>query len=131
MSQIYDTANFNNIALLQKEAIDLLKTLIATPSFSKEEDKTADTIIEFLQARKIKTEQLKNNVWAINLHFDINKPTLLLNSHHDTVKPNKGYTVDPFDPFDPLAPLSAIPFIPFPPISDPINLVTCACGACV
>jgi acetylornithine deacetylase len=37
-------------------------------------------------------------VWAVNLHFDEKKPTILLNSHHDTVKPNKGYTVDPFFP---------------------------------
>jgi acetylornithine deacetylase len=36
-----------------------------------------------------------NNVWACNKHFDPAKPTLLLNSHHDTVKPNAGYTRDP------------------------------------
>ena len=39
-----------------------------------------------------------NNVWAVNRHFDPAKPTLLLNSHHDTVKPNPQYTKDPFDP---------------------------------
>ena len=97
----------NNISLntelingLQKEAVDLLKSLIAIPSFSKEEDKTAAILIDFLAARKIKTERLINNIWATNLYFDSSKPSLLLNSHHDTVKPNKGYTIDPFDPFE-------------------------------
>ncbi|MGI9138744.1 MAG: M20 family metallo-hydrolase [Sediminibacterium sp.] len=97
----------NNISLhiefiqqLQKDAIHLLKLLIATPSFSKEEDKTANTLIEFFHARKIKPQQIKNNLWVTNLYFDEKKPSLLLNSHHDTVKPNKGYTVDPFDPFE-------------------------------
>lgn len=97
----------NNIAIhtelinsLQKDAIDLLKSLIAIPSFSKEEDITAATLLNFLQHRKVKTERLKNNIWATNLHFDINKPSLLLNSHHDTVRPNKGYTIDPHAPFE-------------------------------
>jgi acetylornithine deacetylase len=100
MSEHYDTANFNNIALLQKDAVDLLKNLIAIPSFSKEEDKTAAHIIQFLTARTIKVEQAKNNVWATNLHFDTAKPSLLLNSHHDTVRPNKGYTLEPFHPIE-------------------------------
>lgn len=88
------------IKALQKDAIDLLKKLISVPSFSKEEDKTAAILIQFLEARNIKTNRLQNNIWADNLHFDVNKPTLLLNSHHDTVKPNKGYTVDPFNPME-------------------------------
>jgi acetylornithine deacetylase len=29
---------------------------------------------------------------------DPSKPTILLNSHHDTVRPAKGYTLDPFEP---------------------------------
>jgi len=35
-------------------------------------------------------------VWAISQHFDTAKPTILLNSHHDTVKPGAGWTYDPF-----------------------------------
>ena len=92
--------NSELINILQKDAIDLLKSLIAIPSFSKEEDKTATTLFNFLQERKVAAERLKNNVWATNLHFDINKPILLLNSHHDTVRPNKGYTVDPHEPIE-------------------------------
>jgi acetylornithine deacetylase len=86
------------IAQLQEDSIALLKQLISLPSFSKEENKTADAIERFLQARAVKTHRKKNNVWAYNLHFDATKPTLLLNSHHDTVKPNTGYTRDPFTP---------------------------------
>ena len=100
MSQINNIENFKNIQLLQKDAIDLLKTLISIPSFSKEEDKTAAQIINFLTSRTIKVAQTKNNVWATNLYFDSSKPSLLLNSHHDTVKPNKGYSLEPFTPFE-------------------------------
>ena len=81
---------------LTKKAIELLKNLIDTPSFSSEEDKTAGLIEEWFMAFKIPSFRTKNNVWAINKHFDKTKPTILLNSHHDTVKPNNGYTKDPF-----------------------------------
>ncbi|MBE9600570.1 M20 family metallo-hydrolase [Pedobacter sp. MC2016-24] len=85
------------IEQLQEDSIALLKELIKIQSFSKEEDKTADVIERFLQQRNIKTKRKLNNVWAYNQHFDAAKPTLLLNSHHDTVKPNTGYTRDPYD----------------------------------
>ena len=88
--------NSAQITVLQQEAKQLLEKLIATPSFSKEEDKTADLIQDYLHQKKVKTERKKNNIWAINAHYDAAKPTLLLNSHHDTVKPNKGFTLDPF-----------------------------------
>jgi acetylornithine deacetylase len=88
------------IALLQQEAKQLLEQLIATPSFSKEEDKTADLIQAYLNQKKVKSERKKNNIWAINAHYDASKPTLLLNSHHDTVKANKGFTLDPFTPIE-------------------------------
>lgn len=77
-------------------AISLLKQLIETPSLSREEQGTAELINEFLIEKGISTQRKDNNVWAKNKHFDENKPTILLNSHHDTVKPNAGYTLDPF-----------------------------------
>ena len=83
---------------LTDEATGLLKSLIATPSFSKEEDKTADLLEAFLQAHGAAMHRVKNNVWTRNTHFDPQKPTLLLHSHHDTVLPNGGYTRDPFSP---------------------------------
>ncbi|MGY4383257.1 acetylornithine deacetylase [Pedobacter sp. UYP24] len=85
------------IEQLQKDSLELLKQLIRIQSFSKEEDKTGDVIEQFLQQRDIKTHRKLNNIWAYNKHFDAAKPTVLLNSHHDTVKPNSGYTRDPYD----------------------------------
>jgi acetylornithine deacetylase len=86
------------IEKLQDDALELLKQLISIPSFSKEENKTADLIEHFLAERNVKTHRKLNNIWAYNEHFDTSKPTLLLNSHHDTVKPNSGYTKDPYLP---------------------------------
>jgi len=79
------------------QAVALLQKLISIPSFSKEEDKTADTIQEFMQSHGITMHRKLNNLWAWNKYFDPTKPTILLNSHHDTVKPNSGYTRDPYD----------------------------------
>jgi acetylornithine deacetylase len=80
------------------DALQLLQQLISTQSFSREEDKTAELIVYYLQSNRVETFRHLNNVWAVNKHFDAAKPTLLLNSHHDTVKPNPQYTKDPFDP---------------------------------
>jgi len=88
-----------DIQKLKSDAIELLKNLIRTESFSKQEDKTAEIINAFINERGVPTHRLKNNVWAFNKHYDAKKPTILLNSHHDTVNPNPGYTNDPFDPF--------------------------------
>jgi acetylornithine deacetylase len=85
---------------LKEEAIGLLKQLIATPSFSKEENNTATIIEGFLKAHGVKANRHLNNIWVSNKFYDESKPTLLLNSHHDTVKPNKEYTLDPFTPIE-------------------------------
>jgi acetylornithine deacetylase len=85
-----------NIATLTQEAITLLKNLIETPSFSSEEEQTALLIENWFNHNEIPFKRENNNVWAFNKHFDTKKPTLLLNSHHDTVRPNQAYTKDPF-----------------------------------
>ena len=90
----------NEISILQADAINLLKELIATPSFSKEEDNSSAVIKRFLETHHVKPDQWLYNIWAKNKYFDQDKPTILLNSHHDTVKPNKGYTLDPFSPLE-------------------------------
>ena len=89
--------NLPSLEKISSDAISLLKQLITTPSFSEEEDKTAHLIEKFLQQKNIKANRYLNNVWATNKHFDKNKISLLLNSHHDTVKPNNGYTLNPFE----------------------------------
>lgn len=80
--------------------IELLKRLISTPSFSKEEEKAAEIMREFLQRENIPFKAKKNNTWAFNRHFVKGKPVILLNSHIDTVRPAKGYVLDPFSPTD-------------------------------
>lgn len=87
-----------NNDVLYQQAVELLKKLISTPSFSKEEAATAEIIQHFFEQRNIPVNRIGYNLFAKNLDYDPAKPTLLLNSHHDTVKPNKGYTVDPFSP---------------------------------
>ena len=83
---------------LKQDAISLLKKMIATPSFSREEGDVADLIQNFLTEKNIPSKRLLHNVYAVNKHFISTKESILLNSHHDTVKPAKGYTTDPFTP---------------------------------
>ncbi len=86
------------LVILQTDAVELLKKLIATPSFSREEDQTSAILEKFFLERSVPVNKHLYNVWAVNKHFDSDKPSLLLNSHHDTVKPNSQYTRDPFTP---------------------------------
>lgn len=81
---------------LKKDARNFLIELIETPSFSREEENTALIIEKYLKQKNIPYQRKMNNIWAKNLHYDDNLPTILLNSHHDTVKPNSSYTIDPF-----------------------------------
>lgn len=81
-------------------AVSLLKQLIETPSFSKEENDTAEIISAFLKEHGVAFARVGNNIYAKNKFYDISKPSVLLNSHHDTVLPNKGYTLDPFIPVE-------------------------------
>jgi acetylornithine deacetylase len=83
---------------LAYKATELLKELISIESFSTQENKTAEAIEIFFQKQGVKTYRKGNNVWAKNEKFDPAKPTMLLNSHHDTVKPNSGWTLNPFQP---------------------------------
>ncbi|MFD2720807.1 M20 family metallo-hydrolase [Hymenobacter monticola] len=84
------------ITRLSDEAVELLIRLINTPSFSREEAGTATLIEEFLTVHGVTAKRQQNNVWAISQHFDASKPTILLNSHHDTVKAGAGWQYDPF-----------------------------------
>lgn len=86
------------IKTLTNEAIELLKNLISKQSFSGEENETALLIMQWFSHHNIQFESENHNIWAKNKYFDASKKTILLNSHHDTVRPNKGYTKDPYNP---------------------------------
>lgn len=81
-----------------REAVELLQALIATPSTSRDEARTGDLLHAFLADHGAAPERLFNNVWARAEGFDPRRPTLLLNSHHDTVRPAASYTRDPYAP---------------------------------
>lgn len=83
---------------LVEDAIVLLQNLIYTPSFSKEERNSALLIRHFLESKGITVHQKAYNIWAEADNHIANAPVLLLNSHHDTVKPSEGWFTDPFKP---------------------------------
>lgn len=82
------------------DAIDMLKEMISIPSFSREENEVADRIMNILYSYGLEPKRHGNNIWCIAPHFSQDKPTLLLNSHIDTVKPVVGWTHDPFTPIE-------------------------------
>ncbi len=84
---------------LYNDTVRLVQILVKKPSFSREEHTTARILASALQIRHMGDVHMSgNNVWTYNRHYDPAKPTILLCSHHDTVKPNPGYTRDPFIP---------------------------------
>ncbi len=85
---------------LYYHAVDLLKQLIATPSISREENEAASIVCDFFKKSGIEPQRHGNNVWAITPQYDENKPTLLLNSHIDTVKPVAGWERNPYVPIE-------------------------------
>jgi acetylornithine deacetylase len=81
----------------KKYAVNLLKELIRIPSFSREEKMAADLIQSALVNLGYKVERKFNNVWTCGVKRK-DFPTILLNSHIDTVKPGSGWSGDPFIP---------------------------------
>lgn len=79
-----------------QEYTELLTRLISTPSLSREEENAALLVRNFLAEKRIPYQQFKHNTWAVNRYFNIEKPTILLNSHIDTVKPVAGWTCLPY-----------------------------------
>ena len=78
------------------EAITLLNALIGIPSISREEDKAADFLQNYIEESGIMTHRSGNNIWCIAPDFNPEKPTILLNSHIDTVKPVNGWRKHPY-----------------------------------
>lgn len=82
------------------DAVDLLKSMIRIPSYSREETHVANLIEKYLLDVGYQPERVGNNVWVKSPDYPENKPTILLNSHIDTVKPVSGWSEDPFDPLE-------------------------------
>ncbi len=80
------------------KSIALLENLISLPSFSGSEESTADLLESYLQSEGLSTERHHQNILVRTSRRSDDRPNLLLCSHHDTVKPNKGYTKNPFEP---------------------------------
>ena len=84
---------------MDPDHISLLQSLISTPSFSREESATADIWEKWLKENGVAdVNRLHHNVYALSRNFAPEKPILMLNSHHDTVRPASSYTRDPFSP---------------------------------
>ncbi len=83
---------------LYSKILQLLKDLISTQSYSREEEDAAEVIRNFFQQENIPFQTRKHNTWAYNQHVDSNKPTILLNSHIDTVKATAHWSKEPFTP---------------------------------
>ena len=80
------------------EAIELLKRLIATPSHTREEGATANLLADYFAEKGLAVERIEQNLLLRTKHFEAGRDTLLLNSHHDTVRPAASYTRDPYGP---------------------------------
>lgn len=87
-----------DIDALYYNAVDLLKEMISTPSFSREEHNVAEVIISCMRKMGFSPDRKGNNLWIRSKDFDSSRPTILLNSHMDTVRPVSGWTKDPFFP---------------------------------
>ena len=78
------------------DAIDLLKAMVAVPSFSREEKAVADVVEQAMTKFGLCPKRYANNVWCQSQDFCPDKPTILLNAHIDTVKVAEGWQHSPF-----------------------------------
>ncbi len=83
---------------ITNDCIQLLHEMIAIPSFSREENRTADLLFSFLKSYNCNPKRLKNNIWSESENHSKNAPVILLNSHHDTVKFGEGWKTEPHTP---------------------------------
>ncbi len=86
----------SDISYYTSEALTLLNSLIGIPSVSREEEAVADFLQNYIEESGIMTGRSGNNIWCISPMFDVNRPTILLNSHIDTVRPVNGWRKQPF-----------------------------------
>ncbi|MEO7444773.1 MAG: M20/M25/M40 family metallo-hydrolase [Ferruginibacter sp.] len=86
-----------NLHTSREAALYCLQKLVAIPALSRNEAARADYITSFLENKNVTVRRVGQNIWAVSKNFKNGLPALLLNSHLDTVAPNKGYTLNPYD----------------------------------
>lgn len=80
------------------EPVALLSKIIAIPSVSRQEGAVADLVEQEMIRFGLNCHRCGNNVWAVHPDYNPLRPTLLLNSHLDTVRPAASWTRDPYYP---------------------------------
>jgi acetylornithine deacetylase len=83
---------------LTNDAIELLKAMIATPSLSGDEAAVTNHIANWMNEKGLFPHRKGNNLWVWASLPNSGKPTILLNSHLDTVKPGNNWDSDPYTP---------------------------------
>lgn len=80
---------------VEKQAISLLKQIIAIPSMSGDEELLSRFLENWLRERDFIVNKQNNNIWVESI-IDESLPKILLNSHMDTIKVVSGWTIDPY-----------------------------------
>ena len=80
------------------EPVEFLSKMIAVPSVSRQEGAVADLVEQEMNRLGLNCSRYGNNVWSVLPDYDPSRPTLLLNSHIDTVRPAASWTKDPYNP---------------------------------
>lgn len=78
------------------DAVDLLKSLIAIPSVSRNETAAADYLFNAIKGFDLMPQRCGNNIWIADTEYDATRPSILLNAHIDTVKPSASWQHEPF-----------------------------------
>ena len=81
-----------------RDAVSLLKSLIAIPRVSRNEGQAADLMQQQMTDWGLMPRREANNIWVLSDNFDDSRPTVLLNAHIDTVKPVATWTKNPHEP---------------------------------
>lgn len=80
------------------EPIEFLSRMIAIPSVSRQEGNVANLVEQEMIRLGFDYNRCGNNLWVVHPSYDSSRPTLLLNSHLDTVRPATTWTRDPYLP---------------------------------
>jgi acetylornithine deacetylase len=92
------SGNDHSLDAAWRQALALLQQLIAIPSHSGEEEHSADALARSFADLGCEVGRVGNNVWAELPAATADAPTVMLLSHHDTVRPGVTWKRDPYTP---------------------------------